>query len=203
MANLVQVDQSEQVEVFVLVGRELQRVLPNSRSGRRRRTAAPNAKELAAWLGDDAEATVSADWKPTEPVTAGAQWVKPRNQPFELERTTLPSAHFVELDRAVTVPLGKASPQRSTRSREAVSVSAALRLTDRGSVLILCKGRGTAEVRAAQIAAQRNEHNLSDLGKAVVHMQNQSLDVSIRCLWSYDEVSAITTLASPMTCVSA
>jgi hypothetical protein len=127
-----------------------------------------NAKDLAAWLGDDAEATVSVDWKPTELVTAGAQWVKPRNQPFELELTTLPSAHFVELDTEVAIPLGTASPQRPSRSREAVSVSTALRLTDRGSVLILCRGRGTAEVRAAEIAAQRSERNLSDLGTAVV-----------------------------------
>jgi len=128
----------------------------------------PNAKDLAAWLGDDAEATVTVDWKPTELVTAGAQWVKPRNQPFQLELTTLPSAHFVELDTEVTVPLGTASPQRPSRSREAVSVSAALRLADRGSVLILCRGRGTAETRAAQISAQRADRDLSVLGQAVV-----------------------------------
>jgi DEAD/DEAH box helicase len=128
----------------------------------------PNARDLAGWLGDDPEATVSVDWKPTELVTAGAQWTKPRNQPFELELTTLPTAHFVELDREVTVPLGPASPQRTTRSKMGVSVSAALRLAGRGSVLILCRGRGTAEDRAAQIAAEREDRDLTVLGQAVL-----------------------------------
>ena len=128
----------------------------------------PNAKQLADWLGDDPDATVSIEWKPTELVTAGARWIKPRNQPFELELATLPTAHFVELDREVVVPLGIATPQRPTRSKMGVSVSAALRLADRGSVLILCRGRGIAEERAAQIAAERHDRDLSTFGQAVV-----------------------------------
>lgn len=128
----------------------------------------PNAGDLAAWLGDDPEATVTVDWKPTELVTAGAQWVKPRNEPFKLELTTLPSAHFVELDTEVVVPLGIASPQGPTRTKKAVSVSAAMSLAERGSVLVLCRGRATAEDRAAQIAAQREDQQLSALGGAVV-----------------------------------
>jgi helicase len=83
----------------------------------------PNADDLAAWLGDDPRATVSVSWKPTELVTAGAQWIKPRNQPFELELITLPTAHFVELDTEVVVPLGTAAPQRPARSKKGVSVS--------------------------------------------------------------------------------
>jgi helicase len=128
----------------------------------------PNASEIAAWLGDDSEATVSVDWKPTELVTAGAQWVKPRNQPFELTLTTVPTAHFVELDTEVAIPLGTATPQRDNRSKSAVSVSVALRLADRGSVLILCRGRGTAEVRATQIANERQDRTLSELGAAIL-----------------------------------
>ena len=128
----------------------------------------PNASDLAAWLGDDPEATVAVDWKPTELVTAGASWLKPRSQPFELQLTTLRSAHFVELDSEVDVPLGTAEPQRPNRSKAAVSVSTAMRLADRGSVLILCRGRGTAETRAQQIAEQRDERELSGLGRAIV-----------------------------------
>lgn len=128
----------------------------------------PNASDLAGWLGDDAEATVSVDWKPTELVTAGAQWIKPRMQPFELSLTTLPTAHFVELDTEVAIPLGTATPQKNTRSKGAVSVSTAIRLASRGSVLILCRGRGTAEERATQIADERQDRDLSDLGQAVL-----------------------------------
>jgi helicase len=128
----------------------------------------PNAADLAAWLGDDPEATVAVDWKPTELVTAAAAWIKPRGQPFELELMTVPSAHFVELDTEVPIPMGEALIQRGNRSKEAVSVSAALRLAQRGSVLVLCRGRGIAEERAAQVAAERDERPLSDLGSAVV-----------------------------------
>lgn len=128
----------------------------------------PNAKDLAAWLGDDPEATVSVSWKPTELVTVAAQWIKPRLQPFELQLTTLPTAHFVELDSEVRVPMGVATPQRTTRSKSGVAVSAAIKLVDRGSVLVLCRGRGTAEERAAQIAAVRPEKQLSSLGQAIV-----------------------------------
>ncbi len=128
----------------------------------------PNAKDLAAWLGDDPDATVSVNWKPTELVTAAAQWIKPRLKPFELQLTTLPTAHFVELDSEIHIPMGVATPQRPTRSKGGVSVSAAMRLAERGTVLLLCRGRGTAEERAAQIAAERPEKELSVLGQAVV-----------------------------------
>lgn len=128
----------------------------------------PNASDIAAWLGDDPQATVSVDWKPTELVTAGAQWIKPRQKPFELTLTTLPTAHFVELDSEVAIPLGTATPQRTTRSKGAVSVSAAIQLATRGSVLVLCRGRGTAEDRAKQIADERQDRALSELGAAVV-----------------------------------
>jgi helicase len=128
----------------------------------------PNASDLAGWLGDDPNATVSVDWKPTELVTAGAQWIKPRGQPFELELTTIPSAHFVELEAEVSLDLGEALVERKSRSKEGVSVSATLRLAERGSVLVLCRGRGTAEKRASQVADERDERSLSALGQAVV-----------------------------------
>jgi hypothetical protein len=127
-----------------------------------------NAGDLAGWLGGDPDATVSVDWKPTELVTAGAQWVKPRKQPYELELRTLPTAHFVELNSEVVVPLGTAEPQHPTRTKTAVSLSAAVRLADRGSVLVLCRGRGTAEDRAEQIARIRPVRDLSPIGRAVV-----------------------------------
>jgi len=128
----------------------------------------PNASDLAAWLGDDPTAIVTVDWRPTELVTAAAEWIKPRGQPYELQLTTLPSAHFVELDSELPVPLGVSEIQRSSRSKEAISTSAALRLVERGSVLVLCRGRLTSEKRAAGIAAERPEQRLSDLGRAVV-----------------------------------
>ena len=128
----------------------------------------PNAGDLAAWLGDDPDSTVAVDWKPTELVTAAAAWIKPRLRPFELELTTIPSAHFVELDTEVPIPLGPALIQRENRSKESVSVSTALRLAERGSVLVLCRGRGTSEERAAQIAAELSERTPRELGAAVV-----------------------------------
>jgi hypothetical protein len=137
----------------------------------------PNASDLAGWLADDENATVRVDWKPTELVTAGAQWVKPRLQPFELTLTTLPTAHYVELDTEVAIPMGTARPQKDTRTKGGVSVSAALKLCDRGSVLVLCRGKSFAEERAVQIAAERDDRTLSPLGKAVLAYAQSELGV--------------------------
>lgn len=128
----------------------------------------PNSEDIAEWLGDDPDATVAVDWKPTELVTAAASWTRERSRPFELELLTIPSAHYVDLDTEVKIELGQASPQRSARSKGAISVSSALRLTERGSVLILCRGRTTAENRASEISHERHERHMSALGTAVI-----------------------------------
>jgi hypothetical protein len=128
----------------------------------------PNANEIADWLASDPDATVSVDWKPTELVTGAVTWTKQRGQPYKLQLTTIPSAHFVELGSEVELSLGVSTVQPTSRSKSAISTSAALRLAERGSVLVLCRGRGTAEQRAAQIAAGRDERALSALGQAVV-----------------------------------
>lgn len=129
----------------------------------------PNADELAGWLGDDPGASVRVDWKPTELVTAAAEWVKPkRGAPFHVQLTTLPSARMPELGEQVAVSLGVSPIQGNNRTKKGIAGAATLKLVERGSVLILCRGRGTAEDRAQEIANARPVRQLSDLGSAVV-----------------------------------
>jgi replicative superfamily II helicase len=128
----------------------------------------PNAADLAGWLGDDPGASVEVDWQPTELVTATAEWVKPRNRPFDLQLTTVPSARLLGLGQDVKLSMGRSQVQAPARSKPAIATSSALRLSERGSVLVLCRGRGTAESRAAGVAAEREDRGLSPLGEAVV-----------------------------------
>jgi helicase len=136
-----------------------------------------NASDLARWLADDPDAKIEVRWKPTEAVTAAMRWRRPRNQPPELYVHTLPSAQYVELDDEFDVGLGNPVVHGSTSSKTDVAVSAALRLADRGSVLVLARGRGTAEKLSGKVAAHREEKSLSALGQAVVRLAESELGV--------------------------
>ncbi len=127
----------------------------------------PNAQDLAIWLGDDPEAAVKVDWKPTEVVTAAATLERGQGNRLRMALRTIPNARDVELGVPddVTIDLGSATGV--PRAKGAVAARAAKSLTERGGVLILCRGRGTAEDRAAQIAEERELRQLTDLGEAV------------------------------------
>jgi len=127
----------------------------------------PNAEDLAAWLGDDPEAAVKVDWKPTEVVTAAATLELGQGNRLRMALRTIPNARDLELGvpDEVKIDLGPASGV--PRAKGAVAARAAKSLTERGGVLILCRGRATAEDRAAQIASEREPRQLSELGEAV------------------------------------
>jgi hypothetical protein len=137
----------------------------------------PNGSELAAWLGGDgADATISIDWRPTERLTATARWAKIRGRPYELKLHTLPSAGLTDVPPDVEFDLGPVELDRA-RSIAAISGSSAAALSKRGGVLILARGRGTAETRADEISQLLPERELGDLGQAVVHFAESELGV--------------------------
>ena len=129
----------------------------------------PNAPQLAAWLGDEAEVSVGIDWRPSERVAAAATWKKPRGQPWRLTLTTLPSAHRVDVDREIDIDLGEVASDMGP-SKERVSLSLVDRLDQRGGVLVLASGRKRAEQRAVAIAATRQQVPPTELSEAVVHL---------------------------------
>lgn len=142
----------------------------------------PNGDELALWLGgeDGADATISIDWKPSERVAALARWRKRRNGPQELKLRSVPSAHHVDITTEIDINLGDAGPIAVARgdrgaSKAAVSASTAIRLAERGGVLALCRGRKTAETRAAEIDAVRAERTHSNFAGSVINFATAEL----------------------------
>ena len=141
----------------------------------------PNGEELAQWLaGDGAEATISIDWKPSERVATLAKWKKRRRGPQELMLRSIPSAHHVDITTEVDINLGDAGAIATARgergsSKAAVSASAALKLAERGGVLTLCYGRKTAENRAAEIDAVRDQRAHSSFAASVINFAKAEL----------------------------
>jgi helicase len=137
----------------------------------------PNGAELAAWLGGEgAAATIEIDWRPSERMTAAARWKKIRGGPYELKLLTLPSAGLVDGPGEVEFNLGAVETDRNP-SISAISASSAATLARRGGVLVLARGRGTAETRAEEIADLLPEQQLSELGTAVLHFAESELGV--------------------------
>jgi hypothetical protein len=129
----------------------------------------PNASELGRWLGDGADATISVNWRPSERVVACTTWKKIRLGPDVLNLTTMDSADNVDIPAGHTVELLRVEAGQRNRTKSKTSAYAAVELSRKGSVLVLAKGRGTAETRAAEIAELRPERPLSPLGQAVAN----------------------------------
>lgn len=135
----------------------------------------PNAEQLAAWLGDGAESTIAVNWRPSERIAATAHWRKPRGKPYQLTLTTLASAGNVDVGPGREVVVGQQSESKVS-SKATTTVALANDLAARGGVLILVRGKGTAESRSLQIAHSRPEtQSPSPLLKAVISFAEDEL----------------------------
>ncbi|WP_078658057.1 DEAD/DEAH box helicase [Streptomyces rimosus] len=129
----------------------------------------PNASDLASWLGDGADATISVNWRPSERVATCAHWHKVRRGPHVLSLTTMDSAENVDVPAGHTFELLRTDAQVSHGSKSVTSSYAAAELSRRGSVLVLARGRGTAEKRASEVTELREPQPLSEFAQAVVN----------------------------------
>lgn len=129
----------------------------------------PNAEELGRWLGDDSDATIAVHWRPSERVVASTQWKKIRKGPYVLTLTTLDSIDNVDVPAGHDVELLEAADEPSKPGKERTAALAAVELSKNGSVLVLARGRGTAEKRAGSIAELRPPREISPLAEAVAN----------------------------------
>lgn len=142
----------------------------------------PNASDLANWLGAGEGAAIELNWKPSEQLRALGHWTRDRkakryNDTLEL----VPSATQPSNWDGVVMDLGPASVPRVTRSREAMSASLAISMSDRaqGGTLILTGGPGKSEKRAQQVASQIPGNALNDcpdrqlLSAAIDYIENE------------------------------
>ncbi len=115
----------------------------------------PNDAELVNWLGDDRAAPpISVHWQPARKVVGIAQLVE-RGAKKKVILRTVPAADNVDVPAGITVPLGSAPLAKRTISSISRAVTHAR--VQRGAVLVLCAGPGTAMTRARELAAESSK----------------------------------------------
>jgi replicative superfamily II helicase len=127
----------------------------------------PNPQDLMQWLGKDQSLpSISIDWKPSRKLIGTVQCVKQADA-WQLEFETIASAHAVDVPSGMKITIAR-SAQRVT-SIYSLTKATIHALIPRGSILVLCKGPGTAAKRARQLANEQpliTSHALLD---AVCH----------------------------------
>jgi len=112
----------------------------------------PNNQELLAWLGEGmALPAIAIDWKPGNRVV-GAIELKQIQLRRRLVFETLPAADNSNVKENWIIPIGSGGRVPPNRNLGTLTKYAVEALRDQGSILILCKGRGTATTRAQKIA---------------------------------------------------
>jgi hypothetical protein len=113
----------------------------------------PNDKELVTWLGEDqALPPIGVDWKPSRTVV-GLLKLSGRGNKRAFFLETVPSSKSLDISPGKKIKLAPKSIVEGKPSITRYSIAGSKILKQRGAVLILCQGRGTAINRAKQIAA--------------------------------------------------
>lgn len=123
----------------------------------------PNDHELLTWLAQDrALPPIRVSWSPSRRVV-GVVDASGRGQRRRTFIETVESTTGQDIQAGLKIPL--AAPAKRTMS--ALSATAAEAAAADGTVLVLCRGRGTAATRAEEIALLREEVPPSELRAAV------------------------------------
>jgi replicative superfamily II helicase len=123
----------------------------------------PNGNELAEWLGDDRSLSIKVNWRPGHRIV-GSLTVKGRTVNRATCFTTLASAANVDTPPDIEIPIAPPAETSAIKNVTRVSTKA---LLQHGSVLILCRGAGTAMTRASELAEDYSESTGSELLNAV------------------------------------
>ncbi len=136
----------------------------------------PNGDELASWLGGDPNGLIQLTWRPSERISATALRKKVRGGPHQIWLRTMPGAEQVDIEHEKEILLTEVSKlMERPNSKKAISASTAIPIAHNGGVLILLRGRATAEERAGEIARLVEPSTPSQLAQAVMHFAAEEL----------------------------
>lgn len=111
-----------------------------------------NNEEILTWLGEGmALPAIDVDWKPGNRIV-GAIDVRGRYPKRRLVFETLPAADNSNVKERWTLDIGSDNLVPQKRTIKLLTKYTVQSLRDRGSILVLCRGRGTAITRAQEIA---------------------------------------------------
>jgi hypothetical protein len=117
----------------------------------------PNDQELLTWLGGErALPPIQVDWKPSNRIVGAIRKSKVRGTgTYSVRFDTLAAADNADVPEGFRIELGVSTSDKMTI--KAMSADAVRFLRDRGSILLLCRGRGTAATRAEELAEELDE----------------------------------------------
>jgi replicative superfamily II helicase len=114
----------------------------------------PNNEEILTWLGEGKSLpAISIDWKPANRIV-GAIDLRGRTPNRHLVFETLPAADNSDIKSVLTFNICSENLGSTRKTFRELTPSAVKSLLDRGSILVLCRGKGTATTRARQIAEE-------------------------------------------------
>jgi len=119
----------------------------------------PNDDELVSWLGDDQYLPpIGVDWKPSRTVVSVLKLDGSKNKrAFFLE--TVPASKALDISPGKKIRIADQNVVPGKPSLERYTIAGAKVFKERGAVLVLCRGRGTAIKRAKQIASTMEKIN--------------------------------------------
>ncbi|MFH5926564.1 DEAD/DEAH box helicase [Roseomonas xinghualingensis] len=127
----------------------------------------PNGQELVTWLGDTRGLPpIQIHWQPSRKIVAGSK-AAGRGGNRQLVLEALPSVDNAAVRPGTIIPIGGRDLVPVPLSKKSLTRATAIALAERGTVLILCWGPGTAMKRAREIAALRAPRPASTRLKAV------------------------------------
>lgn len=128
----------------------------------------PNGRELVTWLGDDRYLPpIKVDWRPSRRLVAAVLATgRASNRRLSLE--ALPAADNTDISSGTVIPIGLKDAVPDALSVSSISRRAAVVLSQRGGLLILCRGKGTAAKRAIELSEELPAYGqMSELAQAV------------------------------------
>jgi len=114
----------------------------------------PNNEEILTWLGEGKSLpAISIDWKPANRIV-GIIDLHGRTPNRSLVFETLPAADNSDIKGKLTLDICSKNLESTKKTFKDLTSAAVRSLLDRGSILVLCRGKGTAITRARQIAEE-------------------------------------------------
>ncbi|MBU7018736.1 MAG: DEAD/DEAH box helicase [Theionarchaea archaeon] len=114
----------------------------------------PNNEEILTWLGEGKSLpAISIDWKPANRIV-GAIDLCGRTPNRHLVFETLPAVDNSDIKSALTFTICSENLESTRKTYRELTPKAVKCLLNRGSILVLCRGRGTATARARHIAEE-------------------------------------------------
>jgi replicative superfamily II helicase len=111
----------------------------------------PNDDELVRWLGEDRSLAISVSWKPGRKLVGAVELTRAGSQRTVVLKT-LRAAANTDVREGMEIPILRDDANSVSKTISSLTLATIRAMLDRGSILVLCRGQGTAVARAQEVA---------------------------------------------------